>query len=231
MSHSLGRRVPQDFSHVDKYPLSALPVTEQPRRVPVVIGVSWYSNFDAPVKDGNAFWIGRGDLGTARGGHCVCLKPQGVTDPTPWWVYYNQGREGACVGFGASRMMSMLNRKRYDARWLWNEAKLIDQWPDTNPGDENGTSVRAACDILRDRGHRKVLAGNSCPEAAGEGILANRWATSIDEVLTSLGTPGRDYVEVLNSWGKAYPHIVRLPASTLERLLHENGEIALVVDR
>lgn len=231
MSNPLGRRVPQDFSHVDKYPLSALPANEQPKNVPVVIGVAWYTNFDAPVKDGNAYWVGRGDLGTVRGGHCVCLKPKGMTDPTPWWKYYDQGREGACVGFGASRMMSMLNRKRYDARWLWNESKIIDQWADTNPGDDNGTSVRAACDILRDRGHCRVVAGKSRPEAAGEGISANRWATSIDEVLSALGTPDRDYVEVLNSWGKAYPHIVRMPASTLERLLREDGEIALVVDR
>ncbi len=231
MSQPLGRRIPQDFSHVDKYPLSALPAAEQPTHVPVVIGVSWFPNFDSPVKFGNAYWIGRGNLGSARGGHCVCLKPKGMTDPAPWWKYYDQGREGACVGFGASRMMSMLNRKRYDARWLWNESKIIDQWADTNPGDENGTSVRAACDILRDRGHRRIVAGKSLPEAAGEGISANRWATSIDEVLSALGTPDRDYVEVLNSWGKAYPHVVRLPASILERLLREDGEIALVVDR
>jgi len=231
MTQPLGRRVPQDFDHVDKYPLSALPAEEQPKNVPVVIGVSWFSNFDTPIKDGRNYWIGRGDLGTQRGGHCVCLKPKGVTDPTPWWEYYNQGREGACVGFGASRMMSMLNRKRYDARWLWNESKIIDQWPDTNPGDTNGTSVRSACDILRDRGHRRVVAGKSTPEAVSDGIAANRWATSIDEVLSALGTPDRDYVEVLNSWGKAYPHIVRLPASTLDLLLRDDGEIALVVDR
>ena len=231
MSHPLGRRIPQDFSHVDKYPLSALPSNEQPKCVPVVIGVSWYTNFDTPVKDGNVYWIGRGNLKTVRGGHAVSLKPRGVTDPVPWWGYYNQGREGACVGFAASRMMSMLNRRRYDARWLWNEAKKIDQWPDTNPGDDNGTSVRAACDVLRDRGHRRVVSGKARPEAVGEGISANRWATSIDEVLSALGTPNRDYVEVLNNWGKSYPHIVRLPASTLERLHRENGEIALVVDR
>lgn len=231
MTEPLGRRVPQDFSHVDKYPLSALSAADQPKRVPVVIGVSWYTNFDTPVKFSNVYWIGRGDLGTVRGGHAVTLKPRGTTDPPAWWGYYNQGREGACVGFAASRMMSMLNRKRYDASWLWNEAKRIDAWADTNPGDDNGTSVRAACDILRDRGHRRNWAGKSYPESANEGISVNRWATSIDEVLSALGTPELDYVEVLNSWGRAYPHRVRLPTSTLERLLHENGEIALVVDR
>ena len=50
-------------------------------------------------------------------------------------------------------MMSLLNRKRYDARWLWDWAKSTDEWPETNPGDDQGTSVRAACEILRARGH------------------------------------------------------------------------------
>ncbi len=50
-------------------------------------------------------------------------------------------------------MMSLLNRKRYDARWLWDWAKSTDEWPETNPGDDQGTSVRAACEILRSRGH------------------------------------------------------------------------------
>ena len=71
----------------------------------------------------------------------------------PWREFYNQGQEGACVGFGSSEMMSILNHRRYDARWLWNEAKKIDEWPDTNPGDDNGTSVRAAMDVLRTEGH------------------------------------------------------------------------------
>ena len=151
---ALGRRTPTDFEHIEKYPLSALPRTAIPTGVPVVIGVDWYSNFDQPVKDGNRYWIGRGDLGSVRGGHCVCISSR-QRDLRAWHSFYDQGSEGACVGFGTSRMMSLLNRRRYEARWLWDRAKEIDDWPDTNPGDSNGTSVRAALDILVNRGNVK----------------------------------------------------------------------------
>ena len=108
-----------------------------------------------------------------------------LQDSQSWWDFYDQGKEGACVGFGCSRMMSLLNRKRYDARWLWDWAKSSDEWPDTNPGDDQGTSVRAACDILRSRGHvpwKDAYKGRTYKQrdkeepAAGEGITANRWA-------------------------------------------------------
>jgi hypothetical protein len=157
LAGGLGRRVPTDFSHVEKYPLSALPREEQPSHVPMAFGVNWYVNFDSPVKEADGrYWIGRGNLGTIRGGHCICIRSVSQMDTTDWWKFYNQGAEGACVGFGCSRMMSLLNRKRYDARWLWDQAKIVDEWPDTNPGDDNGTSVRAGCDVLRNRGHRRV---------------------------------------------------------------------------
>jgi hypothetical protein len=101
----------------------------------------------------------------------------------PWWhKTWDQGREGACVGFGCSMMMSVLNSRKYAPRWLWNEAKEVDEWPDTNPGDDNGTSVRAGCDVLRDQGHRRVYYGRTLPPSLAEGISENRWATSVDEV-------------------------------------------------
>lgn len=225
----LGRRAPTDWRHVEKYPLAALSSQLRPRGVPVVIGVNWYSSFDAPVRDGKrTFWIGRGGLGEVRGGHCVCLVPAGVEDRDAWWRFYDQGQEGACVGFGCSRMMSLLNRKRYDARWLYHEARKVDEWPGE---DYDGTSVRAALDVLRGRGHRPVTRGVTGAESPGEGIAANRWATSVDEVLSTLGTPLRDWVAVVNSWGESYPHKVRMPAEALDRLLREEGEIGLVVDR
>lgn len=227
----LGRRVPTDWAHTDRYPLTAATAPTKP--VPVVIGVAWYSDFDRPVRDRDGtYWIGRRqDLGTVRGGHCVCLLPAGVTDPASWWVFYDQGSEGACVGFGSSRCMSLLNRKRYAARWLWDEAKKIDEWPDTNPGDDNGTSVRAAMDVLRGQGHRAVRNGHQALAKPSEGIAANRWATSVDDALKALGAPERDYVTVLNSWGRDFPRRVRMPAGTLERLRLEDGELAIPTDR
>jgi hypothetical protein len=238
----LGRKTPTDFAHVDRYPLTATTTPATP--APVVVGVNWYVEFDQPTKDGSGhYWVARdGRLTRVRGGHCVCLKPRGVVDNTAWWDFYDQGAEGACIGFGSSRMMTLLNRRRYLARWLWDKAKSVDEWPETNPGDDDGTSVRAALDVLRTQGHvawrpsyeplqtdwqhRDELVGS-----AGEGIAANRWATSTDEVLSVLGYDGLDYVDVLNSWGKSYPHLVRMPATVLERLRTEDGEVAVVTDR
>jgi hypothetical protein len=225
MSGPLGRRVPTDDEHIRRYPLTTAPS----EAVPVTIGVNWYSNFDNPVRDSRGrWWVGRGPLGSIRGGHCVCLPPADIVDSRSWHGFYDQGREGACVGFGSSRMMSLLNRKRYDARWLWNRAKEVDEWPDTNPGDDNGTSVRAAMDVLRGEGHKPWQgAGTVKP---GEGIAANRWARTVDEVLGAL----RSYegaVPFLNSWGTSYPRRAWMPLETLQRLLDEDGEATVVVDR
>jgi hypothetical protein len=139
-------------------------------------------------------------------------------------------------------MMTLLNRKRYLARWLWDKAKTVDEWTQTNPGDDDGTSVRAALDILRTVGHvpwkasyeplqtdwqtRDRIIGTS-----GDGIQANRWAVSTDDALRALGYEGLDYVDVLNSWGRGYPHLTRMPAGTLERLRIEDGELGIVTDR
>lgn len=226
----LGRRLPTDFVHVDRWPLQALPLAEQPTSVPMALGVNWYTNFDNPIRDSKGrYWIGRGPLGTIRGGHCVCIRAAAQKDATAWWTYYDQGREGACVGFGCSRMMSLLNRRRYDARWLWNEAKRVDEWPETVPGDDNGTSVRAGCDVLRKQGHRRVWGPITFPVIQREGIAANRWATSWDEVRRVVGAVG-DGVPILNSWGQSYPHVVWLTDETGARLLQEYGEAAVVTD-
>ena len=77
MPGPLGRRPPSDWTHVDKYPLTARTAPAKP--TPVVIGVNWYAEFDKPQKDAQGhYWIARdAKLTTVRGGHCVCLKPQG----------------------------------------------------------------------------------------------------------------------------------------------------------
>lgn len=227
---NLGRRKPGDFEHVEKYPFSMV----APESVTVV----------------------------------------NKTLKLPSWHWtHDQGGEGACVGYGDSMMMSLLNKKRYNPEWLWNEAKKVDEWPDTNPGDDNGTSVRAACDVLRDQGH--CLVKTTYPLKA-EGIQTNRWAVNVDEMRTGLskGIPiaigvnwyenfdnpvkkgkedfigigdlgsirgghcvciygasdKRQAFRVKNSWGKSYP-LVWLPYKTMQRLLDEDGEATLVVDR
>lgn len=247
MSGALGRKIPDDrydWSHLETHPLSFATAQALPPR-PVAIGINWYSNFDRPVKRGNAYYIGEGDLGSIRGGHCVCLKPRGAADPTSWWEFYNQGNEGACVGFGCSRMMSHLNRKRYFARWLWDWSKATDEWPETNPGDDEGTSVHAAADILRKRGHvawkpsysslndeaSDFAQRDQIAPSSQEGIVSVQWATGADAVAEVLGYSGVGYVDVLNSWGTGYPHMVRMPLATLDRVIREDGEAAVVIDR
>lgn len=225
----LGRLIPTDFEHVERFPLTAATVPATP--TPAVMGCSWYTNFDQPVKEtgANRWWIGRGDLGTVRGGHCVALAPGKLADLASWWEFYDQGSEGACVGFGSSRMMSLLNRKKYDAQWLYKRAQQFDEWPGT---DYEGTSVRAALDVLREEGHRRP--GKLDP-VRSEGISANRWATSVDEVHRVLQNTVGDRlgaVGILNSWGRdGYPHVVWLPDAALQRLIDEQGEVGLVTDR
>jgi hypothetical protein len=112
-----------------------------------------------------------------------------------WRVFYDQGNEGACVGFSSSLMMSILNRTAYDAHWLYTKAQLADEWPETPP--EEGTSVRAGMDVLRLVGHRRRLlsgtngSGVSYVPDLQHGILENRWATSVDQIRTCIanGTP------------------------------------------
>jgi len=109
--------------------------------------------------------------------------------PLPYHLreFYNQGQEGACVGFAVSWGMSILNnRMRYDARRLYREAQMIDEWDDTPPAE--GTSVRAALDVLRNRGHWSVNRRNriSIDPALEWGIKENRWATLVDEIRTTV---------------------------------------------
>ncbi len=229
----LGRRVPSDWKHVEKYPFSAM-------ASPAVTTVER----------------------TLR-------LPE-------YREKYNQMREGACVGFASSWMMSILNRRLYNPRWLWNEAKKIDEWPETNPGDNQGTSVRAAMDVLRAQGHVRVVRGRESPPDLADGILENRWATTVDEIRTAIAggipvtigvnwytafdTPTQkdgnwwigdgdlghirgghsvcifrasdrlQAVGIVNNWGPSYP-LVLMPYGVLSRLLGEQGEAALVTDR
>lgn len=227
----LGRRVPGDFNHVSSYPLTLATLPLGPS--PVVLGINWYDAFDAPTKgpDGR-WWIRETNLGSLRGGHAICVKPGVLIDTLGWWDFYDQGNEGACVGFSESRAMSLLNRTRYGGHWLYQEAQKIDEWAGE---DYDGTSVRAGFEILRARGHRRLINGVLKPELAGDGISAYRWASSVDEVHTAIQMPLANTlgaVPLLNSWGRhGYPHITWLPDSVLDRLLSEDGEAGLVTDR
>lgn len=259
--HPLGRLTPTDFEHVDKYPYAAL------------------------------------------GLPTIELASRTLTLPG-WLASHDQGREGSCVGHGIVLERAVTNAmqkkaagvypfSRYDPIDVWDRAKTLDEWDVTNPGDNNGTSVRAGYQGCRDAGlrpvHRMTLE-NGIPTPGGEsdlslewGVTVYRWATTVDEVrtvlaagqavvigtnwytgfdkptrgtrsywlpnvetaagLAALGTirgghcvtltavsDTRQAFKLINSWGRSYP-AVWLPYPTLERLLTEDGEVALVTDR
>jgi hypothetical protein len=188
MRRGLGRERPSDFKHVEKYPYKTL----------------------APAS--------------------VTVAEKRL--PLPYWHWkHDQGMEGSCVGHAAAmeraitnRAQAVLNRipgpwvRRYDPLHIWNEAKVIDEWPETNPGDDHGTSVRAAYDILRDVGPRRIktngiaLSGGHpavsdtarLPDPA-DGVSTNRWATSVDEIRTAIAAD-RLPVVIGVDWYSSFDH-------------------------
>ena len=107
---------------------------------------------------------------------------------------WDQNGFNACVGFGSSMGMAIMNTidwkaagrvpytHRYDPFWLWNETKKIDPWPETNPGDNEGTSVSYAFDVLLTKGHIRLVNGTRQGPFLGYGVKENRWAESVDDI-------------------------------------------------
>lgn len=113
---------------------------------------------------------------------------------------YDQGTEGACVGYAWSWAMSILNRRFYDAGELYRAAKDVDEWPGS---DYSGTSVRAGGDVLRQTGHWRRLRNHTRSPDLSDGIDTFRWATRTDEVRTAVaaGAPvvlGIDWLDDLD---------------------------------
>lgn len=191
-----------------------------------------------------------------------------------WHKEWDQGQEGACVGYGTSMMMSVINHHRYFPEWLWIRARLTDGWDGNDDlSVDEGTWVNSACEVLRTEGHE--LYGHDTPDI-NEGVKTYRWATSVDQMRTGLsqGMPisiGIDWYDnfdrpkrkatqywigegdlgdirgghcvcvygasdkhqafrIKNSWGGEYP-LVWLPYETMQTLLDDQGEAALITDR
>ena len=233
--HGLGRRVPQDFSHVDKHPFllaAAVPIT-----VETMLSLPRYRTF------------------------------------------YDQGNDGSCTGFSASWALSIIHRQKFYALWLYKQAQLVDEFPDTPPAE--GSTVRASFDVLRTQGPMRVFRSADVGPVASEELAANTWATTIDEMRAALGsgvptvwgiswhssfdTPvkvhgewwigvdaaGKPLADLgpvrgghaicqfgasdkrqagrwVNSWGAGWPPVF-VPYVVLERLLAEDGECCVPV--
>jgi hypothetical protein len=254
MNYALGRREPENFDHVDKYPFGAVVTTT-------------VSNVEISLR-----------------------LPR-------WHKSHNQVQTNSCVGHGIVMERAITNArqvyllslifptKRYNPLFTWNKAKSIDYWPDTNPGDNNGTAVSSGYDACRQFGVEPVKgmrAGASIPYpiepkpiSKADGQLTNRWATSVDQMRTAIsmrqavtigtnwynqmfypterangewwlgdvvsGAPDghctciygasdkRQAFRLKNSW-EAWPE-VWISYALMQRLLSENGEAALITDK
>lgn len=243
----LGRVPPENFVHMDKYPLRALPATERPTAVPVFIGINWYSGLYASGlmerldKFGRTeWWVRDGDIGRLVGGHALVLEPftGPYRDELGWWSWHDQVREGICVSEASVRGMALYNRKRYQPRPVYDYAQTIDEWAGE---DYEGTSMDAGLATLRTRGavpalraeaHKVERGAVSRPFVEAEGLTANRWVRDADEVFEVLGRPDAEYAVWLNSWGRSgYPHRVKVPRSVIARLHGEDGEFGVGTDR
>ncbi len=126
---------------------------------------------------------------------------------------YDQGSEGACVGFALSWAMSILNRRFYDARELYRTAQRIDEWPGDADGETGpkyeGTSVRAGCDVLRDKGHKLLHRHSHTHNWEPEhGIERNEWASTVDQIRTCIagGVP----VVIGSNWYEGMDRPIKL---------------------
>lgn len=246
----------------------------------------WWDNADAPFEPGHG--LGRRvDPAPPRLPRMAALLHEPITVnrrlnlPRQYIPRYDQGIEGACVGFAWSWAMSILNRRFYAARKLYVEAQYIDPWTDTPP--EAGTSVYSGAQVLLTQGHWRFARGLTFPLAAAEGIQGFRLAMTVDELRHAISEgrpfvlgvnwysdfdepkwtdPGKggsrwwiglnperlgrqrgghaiccfgarddiDAFVLVNSWGVNYP-IVQVPYNTVARLLSEDGEAIIPIDR
>jgi hypothetical protein len=238
----LGMLPPTDDRHRRLYQLTDETLPTVP--TPGVAASNWYTAFDSPHTDadGNRWLVAPGvtTFGRVRGGHCYCIAEKSMGDRKAWWQFYDQGSEGACVGYGVCRSLTLMHRVRYSGYTLYKAAQRVDEWAGE---DYDGTSTRAGLDIAREVGPHTVRMKQGVPVEKGplpeHGISANRWATTIEDIAASLSPAdagaailNRGWFEMLNSWGTRYPWRTRIDIEVAYRLwFRENGEYGVIVDR
>ena len=148
--------------------------------------------------------------------------------------YYDQRETNACVGYACSWMTSINNIPKpfreenpqafkYDAEWLYTEARYADEDINNNPPNDFGAYIYAAMHVLRTMGHVKITTTGSQKSNINAGIQNYYWLSFVPEMKTALAlsraivfginwyeefmTPiykyGRWWIGESNNWGKA----------------------------
>jgi hypothetical protein len=167
----------------------------------------------------------------------------------------DQGATSSCVGHAWRQFLSsapLMTKAGPDAFKIWNDAKAIDEWTDTNPGDEEGTSVRAGVKVLQSLGHiasyvwafsagdcRDFILGGFGPLVFGTWWYGSMFDPDPAGFVTISGSPigghayfvvgystQRDAFRCVNSWGREWGQSGRfwLPFDLAHRLIQEDGE-------
>jgi hypothetical protein len=247
----LGRRIPSDFSHITKYPFSAVAGETLEKVEKTLILPSWIAKHN---QGSTSSCVGHSTsmmLSILNEHQC---RRQGEMNPyiryNPYWIW----------------------RQAKDVD-EWPETT-------SNPDDNNGTSVKAAISVLIDKGHVLWYPNeddvNSFTGPEKEyGVSAVKWAQNVDEMRTAISqntpmaiginwynnfnTPEyinaeywigksnfgrvigghgvcifacsdeRQAFKICNNWGPTYPQ-VWLSYDNMDRLIREQGEVALCVD-
>lgn len=228
MQRTFDWRPPHNRDHEQRYNVALL---EQQTAGPVVIGMPWYEAFDEPILDKERGWFLPDDLdslGQIRGGHAVCVRPPFMREPSDAYTYYNQGMEGACVGFAVSRAATFQHRVLFAGRPLYLQAQKIDDWPGEN---YSGTSVMAGMRVLAEQGPYKATPENTRRTYRGPvkkyRAVSYLWANSVEQVHNLALASDEPFIRIVNSWGASYPYEVRMSDKLLAHIIEKGAEIAV----
>lgn len=202
-------------------------------------GSLWYDAFFKPIRlpDGTyRFPYPSEPWGKVAGGHSYAIKPPTIVDRPEWWSYYSQHRNN-CTAYAASRCYTLKYRRLFDPNPLYDETLRSDEYP--GEADE-GTSVNATLAVLHNEGPWAYRAGQTKGPVARLELSAFLWIPSINHAAACLSPADvgktvldAGYFIVLNSWGRDWPHEVRMPLETAHKLWfadpNGNGDLAMPV--
>lgn len=154
---------------------------------------------------------------------------RGLFAQTPVW---NQGKEGSCTGMALAAALSEIYAVELSPRFMFEAAKLYDEWPGEN---YDGSSVRAAAKAAVALGccvhdmwpYIPFHLGGRDPEAEGDAILHMLWSyerlNTFKEVLYAIWDIGYVAVTVDVHTGWIRPtrkHRIRYNRRYVNRGLH-----------